>query len=102
VIRALEELRRPSAVRIYTDSKYVKQGITEWLPRWKRNGWRTSSRTEVRNRDLWERLDELAQRHSIRWDWVRGHSGDRYNERCDALCNEAMDRYLAERRGASP
>jgi ribonuclease HI len=93
-LSALEMLRKlnisPHEVTVYTDSQYVQKGMTEWLPRWKMNDWRTSDRTPVKNQDLWERLDDLASFYNIRWKWVRGHAGDEYNERCDALTQEAI------------
>lgn len=91
-ICALEQLTRPCRVCLTTDSNYVRQGITEWLPRWRSNGWRTASRKPVRNVDLWQRLDEAASRHDVRWEWVRGHSGHPENERADRLATEAADR----------
>jgi ribonuclease HI len=91
VIRALEALKRPARARVYTDSEYVRRGITEWLSAWKARGWRTASRTPVKNQDLWERLDELAARHQIEWQWVPGHAGVPGNERVDRLANEAID-----------
>jgi ribonuclease HI len=87
VIRALGALKRPTEVEIYTDSEYVKKGITEWLAAWKRRGWRTSDRKPVKNADLWRELDEAAGRHRVRWHWVRGHAGHPENERADALAN---------------
>jgi ribonuclease HI len=92
VIRALEALRRPVHARIYTDSEYVRRGITEWLAAWKARGWRTAERKAVKNQDLWQRLDELAAGHSLEWHWVPGHSGVPDNERVDRLANEAIDR----------
>jgi ribonuclease HI len=91
VIRALEALKKPSAVRVFTDSEYVRKGITEWVKGWKARDWKTSDRKPVKNRDLWERLDELAAGHQIQWQWVRGHSGVPGNERVDRLANEAID-----------
>lgn len=90
-IRALEALKRPCEVEIHTDSQYLRRGVTEWLRIWKRNQWKTASRKPVRNRDLWELLDDLQGRHRIRWYWVKGHSGDPGNERADRLANEAID-----------
>ena len=89
-IRALEALTRPSAVDLYTDSTYLKDGITRWLPGWKARGWRTASKAPVKNRDLWEVLDALGKRHDVAWHWVRGHTGDPGNERADALAREAL------------
>jgi ribonuclease HI len=93
-VEALKALTRSCRVRLYTDSVYVKQGITEWMTRWKRNGWRTSDRKPVRNQDLWQALDEQAVRHQIEWHWVKGHSGNVGNERADRLANEAIDAML--------
>ena len=90
-IRGLEALRRRCHVRLHTDSEYVKRGVTEWLPDWKRRGWKTSARKPVKNADLWQELDALAQRHEIDWRWVRGHAGIAGNERVDRLANEAID-----------
>ena len=84
-IRALESLKRPSAVRLYTDSSYVRNGIMSWLPRWKTNGWMTSGREPVKNADLWQRLDEAIGTHEVQWHWVKGHSGHPDNERADRL-----------------
>jgi ribonuclease HI len=91
VIRALEALKRPSEVRIFTDSEYVRRGITEWVKGWKARGWKTADRKPVKNQDLWERLDALAAGHKIEWRWVKGHSGIPGNERVDQLANEAID-----------
>jgi len=91
VIRALEALKRPVQARLYTDSEYVRRGITEWLPAWKSRGWRTADRQPVKNQDLWQQLDELAARHQIEWRWVPGHAGVPGNERVDRLANEAID-----------
>jgi ribonuclease HI len=91
VIRALEALRRPADVRVYTDSEYVRRGVTEWLTAWKARGWRTADKKPVKNQDLWERLDELIAPHRIAWHWVKGHSGVEGNERVDQLANEAID-----------
>jgi ribonuclease HI len=90
VIRALEALKRPSRVRLYTDSQYVQKGISGWIHQWKRRGWRTVDRKPVKNEDLWRRLDELASRHEVEWHWVRGHSGHPENERADALANKGI------------
>lgn len=98
-IRALEALRRPCQVKLVTDSRYVIQGIRDWLPQWKRRGWRTADRKPVKNVDLWQRLDELASRHRVRWEWVRGHSGHPENELADRLANRGIDEMLG--RGAN-
>lgn len=96
-IRALEALKNRCQVTLTTDSEYVKKGITEWLPGWKRRGWRTSGRTPVKNADLWQALEAAAARHDVQWHWVRGHSGHPENERADALANQAIDGLLASR-----
>jgi ribonuclease HI len=94
VIRALEALKRPVQAKVYTDSEYVRRGITEWITSWKARGWRTADRKPVKNQDLWERLDELAAAHKIEWHWVKGHSGVAGNERVDLLANQAIDAML--------
>jgi len=91
VIRGLEALKRPSRVIVTTDSQYVKNGITQWIHNWKRNGWKTSAKKPVKNADLWQRLDEAAGRHDIEWQWVRGHTGHAENERADALANRGIE-----------
>lgn len=95
VIRALEALKRPSRVRLHTDSAYVQQGITRWIHDWKRRGWKTADRKPVKNEDLWRRLAELAERHEIDWVWVRGHAGDPGNEAADRLANRGVQSVLA-------
>lgn len=87
VIEALKALKRACRVELHTDSQYVQKGITEWLPNWKRRGWRTSAGGAVKNQDLWQALEREAARHQIIWHWVRGHAGDPGNERADALAN---------------
>ncbi len=89
-IEALAALKTPCAVEMYTDSQYLRLGVTQWLAGWKRKGWRTSSKQPVKNEDLWRRIDELAAGHQIRWHWLKGHVGHEFNERCDALANEEM------------
>jgi ribonuclease HI len=91
VIRALEALKRPVEARVYTDSEYVRRGISEWLSAWKARGWRTADRKPVKNQDLWQRLEEVAAPHRITWHWVPGHAGVPGNERVDRLANEAID-----------
>ncbi|MDH5545378.1 MAG: ribonuclease HI [Gammaproteobacteria bacterium] len=91
VISSLAQLKRPCEVHVTTDSKYVKQGITEWIHNWKRNGWRNASKKPVKNAELWQQLDELVTGHQISWHWVKGHSGHAENERADALANKAID-----------
>ncbi len=90
VIRALEALKRRSHVRVSTDSQYVQKGISEWIHRWKRKGWKTADKKPVKNEDLWRRLDELARQHEVEWHWVRGHSGHPENERADKLANKGI------------
>jgi ribonuclease HI len=90
VIRALEALKRPSRVRLYTDSLYVQKGISQWIHDWKRRGWRTADKKPVKNADLWRSLDELAARHDVEWHWVRGHAGHVENERADRLANKGI------------
>ena len=91
VIRALEALKRRCRVTLYTDSKYVIQGIEDWMPGWKKRDWKTADRKPVKNRDLWEALDALTASHDITWHWVKGHAGDAGNERADALANRGID-----------
>ena len=90
VIRALEALKRPSQVKIYTDSVYVQKGISEWIHSWKKRDWRTSDKKPVKNAELWRELDSLAQRHKIEWIWVKGHAGNIGNERADVLANKGV------------
>ena len=94
-IGGLKALKRRCAVKLYTDSKYVLQGVTEWLPNWKAHGWRTAARKPVKNQDLWEELDAAAAAQDIKWHWVKGHSGHEGNEYVDQLANAAIDRMLA-------
>jgi ribonuclease HI len=89
-IQALESLTRPVVVRMHTDSTYVRDGITRWLPRWQRNGWLTSGRQPVKNADLWRRLDSAVRRHEVHWHWVKGHSGHPENERADRLAAKGL------------
>jgi ribonuclease HI len=95
---ALEALKRPSRVRLHTDSEYLKKGITEWLPAWQRRGWRTAGGETVANRDLWERLLAAAAAHRIEWHWIKGHAGTAENERVDRLANEARAALAQPRR----
>jgi ribonuclease HI len=88
-ISALEALKRPCVVDIHTDSQYVRNGITQWIKNWKRNGWRTASKEPVKNVDLWQRLDTALHTHEVRWHWVKGHAGHELNERADELVHEA-------------
>ena len=91
IIRALEALKKQVTGTITTDSQYVKNGITSWIQGWKKKGWLTSSKKPVKNRDLWERLDQLVQQHDFQWDWVKGHAGHTYNEIADQLATGAID-----------
>lgn len=89
-ITALETLSKPTRITIVTDSAYVKNGVTGWIHGWKRNGWKTSNKKPVKNVDLWQRLDAAAQRHSVTWEWVKGHAGHPENERADELARAGM------------
>jgi ribonuclease HI len=93
-IEALRALKRPVRVVLYTDSKYVCTGIEEWLPNWKKRGWKTADRKPVKNQDLWQALDEARTPHEVTWKWVKGHAGNAGNERVDAIANEAIDAML--------
>jgi len=95
VIGALQALKRPVAVRLYTDSQYVRRGVLEWLSQWKARGWKTADRKPVKNQDLWQLLETAAAKHRIEWHWVPGHAGVPGNERVDALANAAIDAMLA-------
>lgn len=96
-IKGLEALKRPCAVRLTTDSQYVKNGLTEWLPNWKQRGWKTAAKKPVKNADLWQRLEAAVDRHDVEWRWVRGHSGHAENEIVDQLANQGIDELLYER-----
>lgn len=89
-IEALKALKRPCAVRLVTDSQYLRDGITTWIERWRRNGWRTSAKKPVKNADLWQALDAAMARHEVTYEWVRGHAGHPENERADALARQAL------------
>ncbi|MFN8543602.1 MAG: ribonuclease HI [Candidatus Binatia bacterium] len=89
-IEGLRSLREPCDVDLYTDSQYLRNGMHEWIARWKHNGWKTADRKPVKNVELWQELDALTQAHHVRWHWVRGHAGHPENERCDALANAAI------------
>jgi ribonuclease HI len=93
-IMALREVPAGSAVDIYTDSKYVMDGLNQWMPAWKKRGWKTADKKPVKNQDLWLALDEANARHQVRWHWVKGHSGHEGNERVDRLANLAIDKLL--------
>jgi ribonuclease HI len=90
-IQALETLTRPCSVQLNSDSIYVLKGITDWMPNWKKRGWKTAARTSVKNEDLWRRLDAAIAKHRVEWKWVKGHSGDTSNERADSLANLGID-----------
>lgn len=94
-IEGLMALKRSSRVQLTTDSQYVRQGITQWINNWKRNGWKTSQKKPVVNQDLWRRLDEALKDHQVEWHWVKGHSGHPENERVDQAANDAIDDMLA-------
>lgn len=90
-IQALRSLNRECLVKLYTDSKYVMQGITEWIHNWKKKGWKTAAKKPVKNADLWQLLDKEREKHEIEWIWVKGHAGHEGNERADALANKGID-----------
>jgi ribonuclease HI len=90
-IQALEILKYPCSIKLHSDSKYVLQGITEWMANWKKRGWKTAAKKPVKNEDLWRRLDEAMQKHTINWTWVKGHSGNVGNEKADQLANQGID-----------
>ena len=90
-IQALKKIPKGSKVQIFTDSKYVKSGITEWVHNWKKNGWKTANKQDVKNKELWLQLDQLVSKHKIEWQWVKGHSGDIGNETADMLANRGID-----------
>jgi ribonuclease HI len=92
-IAALEALKRPCLVNLYTDSVYLRDGITKWIVNWKRNGWKTAARKPVKNVDLWQRLEAAIKRHQITWHWVKGHAGHPGNEAADALARQGLDAY---------
>lgn len=94
VISALENLTTTSEVHVTTDSRYVMDGIQQWLANWKRNGWKTAAKKPVKNEDLWKQLDNLVEQHKVSWEWVKGHSGHEENERVDQLANDAIDNLL--------
>jgi ribonuclease HI len=96
-IRALEGLTRPSVVRLYTDSTYVRNGITTWLMRWKDNGWQTQGKQPVKNVDLWQRLDDAIRCHDVQWHWIKGHAGHPDNERADRLASQGLAEALRSR-----
>jgi ribonuclease HI len=93
VIEGLKSIKENENIEITTDSMYVKNGINQWINNWKRNGWKTAAKKPVKNKDLWQELDELVQNYSIKWIWVKGHSGHPGNERADQLANEAIEEF---------
>jgi ribonuclease HI len=95
-IEALSGIKRSCTIDLFTDSVYVRDGISKWLVNWKKNNWRTANRKAVKNKDLWQTLDELNETHIVAWHWVKGHSGHPGNDRADELANEAMDELMAE------
>ena len=90
-IMGLNAVTRTIPITLYTDSRYVMNGVQEWMPLWKENGWKTSSKKPVANQDLWQKLDDAVSRHSITWKWVKGHDGHQFNERCDQLARSAAE-----------
>ena len=98
-IRGLEALKRPASVVLTTDSQYVMKGVREWMPNWKKRGWKTASKQPVKNVDLWQQLDALVSQHEVEWRWVRGHTGHRENELADELANLGVQYILSERKG---
>lgn len=94
-IQALNALKRPCQVELYTDSTYLRKGVLEWMANWKRNGWKTAAKKPVKNVDLWQQLDAVIQQHTINWHWVKGHSGDPGNERADELANLGIEKIEA-------
>ena len=98
-IMGLDAVTRPMDITVFTDSKYVMNGVTQWMPRWKINGWKTSSKKSVANRDLWEQLDTVLLQHKVHWRWIKGHSGNPLNERCDELARFAASAIRDETNG---
>ena len=93
-IEGLSTLNEPCNVELFTDSKYVMDGITQWIQNWKKNNWKTAAKKEVKNKDLWQKLDQLMTYHHVQWQWVKGHSGDPGNEKADRLANKGIDSIL--------
>ena len=93
-IEGLTILKEPCSVELFTDSKYVMDGITQWIQNWKKNNWRTATKKNVKNKELWQKLDELISYHQVQWHWVKGHSGDIGNETADILANKGIDSIL--------
>ncbi len=95
VISALEKLTKTCAVHVTTDSRYVMDGVEQWMANWKRNGWKTAAKKPVKNEDLWKQLDKLVEQHDVTWAWIKGHSGHAENELVDQLANDAIDNLLS-------
>lgn len=93
-IEGLTVLTEPCSVKLFTDSKYVMDGITQWIQNWKKNNWRTAAKKDVKNKELWQKLDQLISQHQVQWHWVKGHSGDVGNEAADLLANKGIDSIL--------
>jgi ribonuclease HI len=93
-IEGLAALKEPCSVELFTDSKYVMDGITQWIQNWKKNNWRTAAKKDVKNKELWQKLDQLISQHRVQWHWVKGHSGDEGNEIADLLANKGIDSIL--------
>ena len=93
-IEGLASLKEPCYVELFTDSKYVMDGITQWIQNWKKNNWRTAAKKDVKNKELWQKLDQLISQHQVQWHWVKGHSGDAGNETADLLANKGIDSIL--------
>ncbi len=93
-IEGLAILKEPCSVELFTDSKYVMDGITQWIQNWKKNNWRTAAKKDVKNKELWQKLDQLISQHQVQWHWVKGHSGDAGNETADLLANKGIDSIL--------
>ena len=93
-IEGLAALKERCSVELYTDSKYVMDGITQWIQNWKKNNWRTAAKKDVKNKELWQKLDKLISQHQVKWNWVKGHSGDAGNETADLLANKGIDSIL--------
>lgn len=100
-ISALEALKRPCSIDLHTDSQYLRQGITQWIHNWKKNGWRTADKKPVKNADLWQRLEAAIARHEVRWHWVKGHAGHELNERADVLARNEITAMRAAARGGA-
>ena len=93
-IEGLATLKEPCSVKLFTDSKYVMDGITQWIKNWKKNNWKTAAKKDVKNKELWQKLDYLISKHQVQWHWVKGHSGDAGNEAADLLANKGIDSIL--------